>query len=151
MVGLMESFVIDFDFGFVNFLFDFVFDWQIVVILVWNVWSVIVYEIVGFDDYVFENFVDCMIDVNVVVGIGRVVVQDEFFLFFMLFVQVVVNVQVLLVFEYVWFVFGQVIVYGKGGFWQIQGMFVVVYDLCVYFFGQFGLVFINVQGIGIGF
>ena len=71
-------------------------DRQVVAISTRHVGRVEIGQGFGVGDDVFEDLVHCMINVDVVVGIGRAVVQDEFRPIFANLVQFVIQVNFVL-------------------------------------------------------
>ena len=77
------------------------------------------------DDDVFQNLIDCMTDVDVAVGIGRAVVQDEFRPSRRLPAQFGVALLLLPLLHPTRLALGQIAAHGEGGFVKIDGFGIV--------------------------
>ena len=77
------------------------------------------------DDDVFQNFIDRMTDVDVAVGIGRAVVQDEFGAAGRDLAQLLITFFVLPLLHPRRFALGQIAAHGEGGFVEVYGLGVV--------------------------
>lgn len=96
---------------FIVFLFDFQFDRQIVVVLVRYIRRVIIGKFFGFYDNVFQNFVNRVINMNVVIRIRRVIMQNEGFFVFFSRTDDVVQIIISLTRQYFGFAFGEIVTY----------------------------------------
>ena len=67
----------DFIAHFADQLFHFQFDWQAMTIPARHIGRIFAAHGLGFNDHVFQNFVNRMTDMNIAVGIGWAVVQHK--------------------------------------------------------------------------
>ena len=77
------------------------------------------------DDDVFQDFIDRMTDVDVAVGIGRAVVQDEFGAAGGNFAQLLITFFVLPLLHPCRLALGQIAAHGEGGFVEVYGFGIV--------------------------
>ena len=138
--SLAEGFVVDFHTGLTNFLLNLVLNRQTVAIPARHVGRIEAHETAGFNDHILQNLVDRVTNVNVAVGVGRAIVEDELFTPFTLLAQVGVYIKILPALEHFRLAYGQAGFHLKVSFRQVQGMLVVAHGLCAYSFGQFGSV-----------
>ena len=64
-------------FLFSKVFFNLLLNRQTMTVPTWNVTYFFTKEIVGFNNHIFENFVECMSNVNMPVGIGRAIVKNK--------------------------------------------------------------------------
>ena len=86
----------------------------------WNVWRVIALDGFGFNDDVLEDFVHGVAKMDLTVGIWRAVVEHEFFVTGVLFLDLVVDIDAVPEFQDAWFIFWQIATHWKIGFRQVQ-------------------------------
>ena len=86
----------------------------------WNVWRVIALDGFGFNDDVLEDFVHGVAKVDLAVGVWRAVVEHEFFVAGVLFLDLVVDIDAVPEFQDAWFIFWQIATHWKIGFRQVQ-------------------------------
>ena len=107
------------------FLLDGVFDRQAVAVPTGHVQRVKAFELARLGDHVLEDLVDRMAHVDLAVGVGRAVVQDELGRAPASVAQALVDAFVFPVLHPTWLALGQVAAHGEGGVGQVQGAAVI--------------------------
>ena len=102
-------------------LFNLVFNRQAVAVPAWHVVGIKPLQLARFDNHVFEHLVYSVADVDLPVGVGRAVVQDEFFLAFARGAKLLVQVALVPLFDPIWLALGQFAPHGKRGVGQVEG------------------------------
>ena len=105
--------------------FDRVFNRQTVTIPARHVVRIHALELARLDDHVLEHLVDGVADVDLAIGVGRTVVQNEPFLAFAGFAQLFVELAVVPLLDPPGFALGQVATHRKRGIWQVEGFAVI--------------------------
>ncbi len=136
--GLAEGVRVDGLADLADGLFDLQLDRQAVAIPARHVGRVEALQAAALDDDVLEDLVDRMADMDVAVGVGRAVVEDEALASGACFTQAVVDVHRLPALERVGFAFGQVAAHGEVGVRQVERVLVVGHG-CVRASGCVGL------------
>ena len=95
--------------------FDFVLDWQTVAVPTRNIRRVETRKGFRADDHVLENLVDGVTDVNIAVGIGRTVVQNELWTILANFAQLLVQANAVPALQSLRLALGQAGLHWEGG------------------------------------
>jgi len=108
-----------------EFLVDLELDRQAVTVPAGHVGGVEALHALALDDHVLENLVQGVADVNVAVGVGRAVVEDEFGPVAGVLLQLSVEAELVPAGEHLRFPFRQVGAHGEIGEGKVEGLFVV--------------------------
>ena len=123
--GLTESRGIHLPAGLADLFLHVQFDGQTVAIPARHIGRIKTAEGLGLDDDVFEHLVDRMADVDVAVGVGRTVVQDEFVAPGTGLAQLLIQAAFLPLLQQLRLALGQIAAHGKIGLGQVQGRFII--------------------------
>ena len=105
--------------------FDGVFNRQTVAVPARNVVRIHALELTRLDDHVLEHLVDGVADVDLAIGVGRTVVQNEPFLAFAGFAQLFIESAVVPLLDPPGLAPGQVATHRERGIWQVEGFAVI--------------------------